>query len=270
MGRSRRAAKGTRVTPSILCDLVLKIRRSGRAAGPWEGALVSKTRMIELVKAFDAPAVDAGLTESPQLLAWRGDKGRNWLHLLCGVELTTGADPATSIRTAQVLVGHGLDVSSVAFTEGEWKATPVWFAVSRGRNLALTEWLLKAGADPNYSLWAAGFHDDIEAIRLLLRHGAVVDDRSVDETPFLGAVQWSHFAAAEELLRHGADVNYRDAKGMTALHYMLKKGSDKAHFPALIAAGARGDIPDPAGRTARAIMARKKDPDFRRMAGQLA
>ena len=270
MGCSRGAAKESTASASILSDLMLKYAWPDMGTAAGEGALVSKTRMIELVKAFDALAVEDALAESPELLAWRGDKGRNWLHLLCGVELKPGADAQAAIRTAEVLVARGLGVSSVAFTEGGWKATPVWFTVSRGRNLVLTEWLLKAGADPNYSLWAAAFNDDTTAIDLLVRHGALVDDRSVDETPFLGAIQWSRFRVAEELLKHGADVNFVDAKGMTALHYMLKKGSDKAHFAPLIAAGARGNIPDKTGRTARAIMARKKDPDFRRMAEKLA
>jgi hypothetical protein len=236
------------------------------------GQVVSKTRMIELVKSFDAAAVDAGLTESPQLLAWRGDKGRNWLHLLCGVELKPVQDAAASIETAAVLVRHGFAVSDAAFTEGEWKATPVWFCIARGRNLALAEWLLKQGADPNYSLFAAGWWDDGAGIRLLIRYGAEVDEHHAgeDETPFMGAVKWSRFHAAEELLKHGADVNVQDARGMTALHYMLKKGTDKKHFKALIAAGAKGDLANAEGQTPRQIMSRKKDPDFQRMARLLA
>lgn len=226
--------------------------------------------MIDLVKAFDADAVDAGLAESPELLAWRGERGRNWLHLLCGVELRPGREASASIRTAEVLLRRGVDLQEIAFREEEWLATPVWFCISRGRNLPLAEWLLGQGADPNHALWAAAYNADIPAIRLLIRHGAVVDDPSVAETPFLWAIQNSRFAEAEELLRHGADINARDARGYTALHLMLRKGSEKAHFRALIEAGARGDIPDPEGRTARDILSRKKDPEFRRMAELLA
>jgi hypothetical protein len=56
---------------------------------------------------------------------------------------------------------------------------------------------------------------------------------------------------------------------MTALHYMLKKGSDARHFRMLIQHGARGDISNADGETAAEIMARKRDPAFRRMAAQL-
>jgi ankyrin repeat protein len=179
-----------------------------------------------------------------------------------------GQEP-DSIETARVLLKHGFDMNEHAFTEGTWRATPVWHAIGRGANLALAEFLLKRGADPNHSLWAASFRRDRAAIRLLVRHGAEVDEQLRGSTPFLGAIEWSLFDPAEELLELGADPNFRDAKGMTALHYMLKKGSDKKHFSMLLRHGARGDIPSKNGQTAADIMARKRDPAFREMAEQL-
>ena len=167
--------------------------------------------------------------------------------------------PADSVKTAEVLLRRGLDINQEAFTEGDWKATPLWFAIARGENLTLAEFLLKRGSNPNYCLWAAAFVENIEAIRLLVRHGANVNDPSVvEESPFLGAIKWSHFKSAEELLKLGADVNYQDPKGMTALHYMLKKGSDKKFFAMLIAHGARGDIKNKDGVTAAELMRKKK------------
>ena len=146
-----------------------------------------------------------------------------------------------------MLLAHGLDLDAEAFTEDAWKATPLWFAIARGRNLLLAEYLLERGCDPNYALWAAAFNDDLEAIDLLVGYGAIVDDPSVpDETPFLSAVKVSHFQPAGRLLDHGADVNVQDPKGMTALHYMLKKQSDKAHFEMLVAHGRA--VTSPIGR----------------------
>lgn len=57
---------------------------------------------------------------------------------------------------------------------------------------------------------------------------------------------------------------------MTALHCMLKKGSDPRRFRMLIQDGARRDIPDAEGATAAEIMARKRSPAFRKPAVQLA
>jgi hypothetical protein len=231
--------------------------------------MTSKTRMLALVKDFAWREVAAGLDESPELLAFRGDKGRNWLHICCGSPLTPKRNAADSIRTADVLLERGIDLQQEAFREGDWQATPVWFAIGRGRNLALAEHLLKLGANPNYSLFAASFARDHAAIELLLAHGADIENIAEDESPFLGSVKYSHFAEAELLLKHGADPDHRDSSGMTALHYMLKKGSEAKHFQMFVRHGARGDIPDAGGRTAIDILRRKKDPVFRALAEQL-
>jgi uncharacterized protein len=231
--------------------------------------------MLAMVRSMDSSGVARALKENAELLKYRDAKGRNWLHLCCGVAIDADQRRAAdSIRTAEVLIDGGLSIDREAFREGKWKATPLWFAIARGRNLPLAEYLLKRGSNPNYCLWAAGFNRDIAAIRLLVRHGADVNDSSVDdlaenESPFLGAIKWSHFEAAEELLKLGADVNYQDRKGMTALHYMLKKGSDKRFFPMLIAYGARGDLRNGQGVCAAELMRKKKDADFRELAEQL-
>lgn len=233
--------------------------------------MVSKTKMIELVKAYRADDVARGLDENPDLLKYRDNRGRNFLHICCGVSIRGDRRSAdASVKTAEVLLTRGLGLDDAAFTEeNDWKATPLWFAIARGENLTIGDYLLKRGANPNYCLWAAGFREDIEAIRMLIRAGADVNDPSVNESPLLGAVKWSHFKAATELLKHGADPDYRDRHGMTALHYMLKKSSDKKHFAMFILSGARGDIPNKAGETAAALMRRKRDPDFHAMADQL-
>ena len=174
--------------------------------------------------------------------------------------------PVDSIRTVDVLLSAGIDIDQEAFREQSWKATPLWYAVSRGENRRLAAHLLQKGCDPNHCLWAAAFRDDIATIKLLLDHGAAIDAVAEDETPFLSAVKTSHFRAAEALLERGANVNVQDSRGMTALHYMLKKDSDKRHFRTLLRYGARGDLKNQNGETAAEIMARKRDPDFKVMA----
>lgn len=97
-----------------------------------------------------------------------------------------------------------------------------------------------------------------------MRYGADIEEPSGHgETPFLGAVGWSHFEAAEALLACGADVNAQNDRGMTAAHLMLKKSSDYRHFALLARYGARFDLPDDTGTTAAAIMSRKRDPRFK-------
>ena len=233
--------------------------------------MVSKVNVRDMVRGFRWGELGEALEEKPALLGARDEKGRNWLHLGCATPLDAGKTAEASIRTADLLLERGLGLDDPAFTEGAFRATPLWYAISFGRNLALAEHLLQRGASPHNCLFAAAWNHDRAAIRLLITHGATVDDdSSPGETPLLGAVKWSRLGAAEELLEAGADPNFRDPREMTALHYMLKKGSDKAHFRLFARFGARGDIPDPEGRTAAEIMRRKKDPEFLRIADELA
>ena len=114
-------------------------------------------------------------------------------------------------------------------------------------------------------------NEDRAAIRLLIRHGAEVEDgSSPGSTPLLGAVAWSKFGAAEELLAAGANPDFQDAQGRTALHLMIKKASAPEHFEMFVRAGARGDLADRDGRTAAELLRRKRDPAYRAIAERLA
>ena len=232
---------------------------------------MSKTRLRKLVRDFRAGEVAALLDAKPDLLGVRDERGRNWLHLACMRTLADGRTAADSIGMADLLLARGLGLNDPAFTEGAWQATPLWHAVAHGQNLALADHLLNLGSTPDYCLFAAVWNEDRPAIRLLIAHGATVDDDSTPgETPFLGAIAWSKFGPAEELLEAGADPDARNGKGQTALHLMLKKGSDARHFEILVRHGVRGDIPDADGRTAIDILCRKRDPAFHAIADRLA
>jgi hypothetical protein len=203
--------------------------------------MLSKTAMLPLVKAFDWKAIEAGLNENPDLLKVKDKKGRNWLHLCCGVDVSDrdAAAVLDSIRLADLFLEHGLGINDPGFTEENFKATPLWYAIAFGKNIELAAHLLKLGCDPNYCLWAAAWNNDAAAIRLLIKHGAPLTVVTEDTSPFLAAVKWSRFEAAEELLKHGADPNYQDSKGKTALHYMRKKRSAAEHFEMVLRYGAR-------------------------------
>jgi len=233
--------------------------------------MISKTALTELVKRFAWKDVARGLDDNPKLLAHRDERGRNWLHLCCGVDVRAHKElaPADGVKLASLLLERGIDIDAPAFIEGTWRATPLWYTISRGHNLKLAEFLLKRGCDPNHSLWAAVFKDDLAAIRLLVKYKADVDPDHEEGTPFMGAISWSRFDAAKLLLDFGANVDFVDRKGMTALHYMLGKSSDKKHFRMIVAHGARGDIANAKGVTAAEIMSRKRDPEFREMAAKL-
>src|SRR5262245_56988937 len=140
VGRARWRVRSELVLDELLTARVLRPcaggRRGGKPTRRRGGAMVSKTGMLSLVKAFRWRDVDAGLRGDRHLLEFRDERGRNWLHICCATRVP---EPRVkdSIKTAEVLLAQGLDIDREAFTEGTWKATPLWYAVSRGRNLAL-------------------------------------------------------------------------------------------------------------------------------------
>jgi ankyrin repeat protein len=242
----------------------------GGPACPMGSEAMSKTRLFQSIKSLDREAVaelleaDAELKRVPKLRQMKDERGRNALHFLCSLP---GADKGRerSLELAQYLLGTGFDINEPAFVEGPFEATPLWYAISRGRNLPLAKLLLKKGSTPEYCLWSAAFHDDVKAIDLLIKHGARVDPVAEDETPFLGAIKWSHFAAAEKLLRHGANANFQNSKGMTALHFLLKKNSDKRHVERLLRHGTDPTLKNAEGTSPLDMVAKRRDKTWRDM-----
>jgi hypothetical protein len=233
---------------------------------------ISKAAMLALVKGLRAAEVRAAVAAKSTLLAARDKRGRNWLHLACGVNVAQRKlAQRDSVRTADALLAAGLELESVAFREADgFEATPLWYSVAWGRNLTLAKHLIALGANPRHCLWAAAFNDDPEMVRLLVRSGAPIDGTAENATPLLFAVQWSRFKSAAELLELGANANYRDPKGVTALHCLLKKGADPKHVRMLIEHGASVDARNAAGKSAAEIIARKRDPAYRRLAARFA
>ena len=222
---------------------------------------MSKARLFRAIKALDVDAVTALLDAQPALTRVIDDRRRNPLHFLCSLP----ADPKTSSRSlalARRLLDAGLDVNAPAFIEGAFRATPLWYAISRGQNLPLARFLLKHGSTPENSLWAAAFANNVEAIDLLVRSGASLDPVTEDETPFLGAIKWSRFTAAERLLRHGANVNFQNSKGVTALHMVLKKNSAPTHVEMLLRHGADPTIRSKDGKSPLDLVAKRRDKTY--------
>jgi uncharacterized protein len=219
---------------------------------------MSKTRLFQSIKALHVEAVASLLEADPGLLRVVDERRRNPLHFLCGLP----ASPRTSARSlalARRLLDAGLDVNAAAFAEDAFQATPLWYAISRGQNLPLARLLLERGSTPENCLWAAAFAENGEAIDLLVRSGARVDPVTEDETPFLTAIKWSRFVGAERMLRHGANVNFQNSKGLTALHLVLKKNSDRKHVLMLLRHGADPAIRSRDGKSPLDLVRNRRD-----------
>jgi ankyrin repeat protein len=222
---------------------------------------VSRARLFRSLKALDVDAVAELLAGDPTLLRAVDDRRRTPLHFLCSLPPAAKAGDRAA-RLARHLLDAGADIDAPAFTEGAWHATPLWYAVSRGENIAMARFLLQRGAKPEHCLWAAAFRDNVETIELLVKHGATIDPVAEDETPFLSAVKTSHFAAAERLLRHGADVNFQDSKGLTALHYALRKDSPPKHVEMLMRHGADPSLRAKDGKSPLDLVTRRRDKTY--------
>jgi len=93
-------------------------------------------------------------------------------------------------------------------------------------NIAITEYLLKAGAVPDGApggrispLLRAIEKNHVNIVSLLLRYGSNVDVADKQGRTALMTAAWkNHWHCMNELLRKGADLNKKDCKGRNVLH----------------------------------------------------
>jgi len=222
---------------------------------------MSKTRLIEAVQNLNLEVTRKLLDDNPALLTVTDRQQRNLLHLACSASCTKLNKPETvAARMVNFLLDRGLDIETVVSDSSCDGVPPIWFAVARGRNPTVVKLLLKRGARPT-GLFAAGWYEDIPMLDLLVRAGAIIDE-VVGVTPFLACWCWKKFEAAKFLARKGADVNYQDQKGKTALHYGVEKEFNPALLQWLVKHGASPDLADQQGITPRMKASRKRDKRF--------
>ena len=224
---------------------------------------MSKAAIIEAVKALDLAAARRLLDAKPALLTSTDREGRNLLHLASSVYVDDFRLPSrTQIQFVTFLLERDFEID---LPVGRDKCTPLFFAVARAKNPALVKLLLDRGAKPSNApgggLFAAGWWDDVTSLKLLIGAGAPVDV-VVGVTPFLASWCWRRFAAAKVLALNGADVNYQDAKGRTALHHGVEKEFDPSLLRWLVKHGASPEMADRQGVTARTRASRKRDKRF--------
>jgi ankyrin repeat protein len=226
---------------------------------------MSKTRIIESVNNLDLKTTTTLLDAKPSLLTVKNRQGRNLLHLACSASCAKLKVPETvAVRMVEFLLDRGLDLEEPGLS-GRDPCTPIFFAVAFGRNLAVVKLLVKRGAKaaaaPGGGLFAAGWWGDTEILDLLIRAGAPIDV-VVGVTPFLACWCWRKFGAAKFLALKGADVNYQDRKGKTALHHGVEKEFDPSLLRWLVTHGASPDTTDHDGVSPRLKASRKRDKRF--------
>jgi ankyrin repeat protein len=101
--------------------------------------------------------------------------------------------------------------------EGEFRATPLWYAVARGKNPELVRFLLARGADASPCLWAVVWRDDAALCRELLAARPQLNLRGHGETPLFYAARLRRLKTLALLLAAGADPTIPDWRGRDAV-----------------------------------------------------
>ncbi len=181
----------------------------------------SKTALFDAAKAWDLGEVQALVEVSPQLVQATDPRGRTALHLACAAKPGSGmlGDPhGIETVTALLAAGAGLEVAvPMDEDEEDFRATPLWYAVARGENLPLVQFLLKRGADASYSLWAAVWRDDEVLCRHLLKSQPKLNLRAHGETPIFYAARLQRLKTLDLLIEAGADPTIPDRQGRDAV-----------------------------------------------------
>jgi hypothetical protein len=180
----------------------------------------SKTALFDAARRWDAAAVKALLKAAPALATATDPKGRMALHIACAVPPGPKLGEANGIRTVTALLDAGAPLEAevpMPQEEGDFRATPVWYAASRGENVPLVKFLLKRGADASYSLWTAVWRDNAPLMRALLAARPRLDLRAHGETPVFYAARLRRLKTLDLLIAAGADPGIPDGRGRDAV-----------------------------------------------------
>ena len=126
-----------------------------------------------------------------------------------------------SLSILQLLLEKGMDMNAIheiRENDGIFPATPLWYAYARGKNKLVYTWLLENGAKPDNCMFAIAWQNDAAGAELFRKHGAPITDAKGAHSPFLAALNWGKVRVARWFLENGADVNFADQDGNTALH----------------------------------------------------
>lgn len=140
---------------------------------------LGKDRLSLACALYDVDEIRRRLTADPAAATRQVDGRRPIAHLAFSRFHQCGGDEAAMLSAADALVQAGADINdTIPADDGtDCQLSVLYGALGHGNNMALAEWLLDHGANPNdnESLYHATELGHRGGIRLLLAHGAQVE-----------------------------------------------------------------------------------------------
>lgn len=173
------------------------------------------------------------------------------LHACARWLLDAGADPLQTI-------GNRWPPASLQAPSDTERLSALYGAAGQNHDARLTQMLLQAGADPNdgESLYHSleGTPASRECTRLLLQAGARVEGSNA----LFRVLDLDDVQALRLLLDHGADPNEDNGQGEWGrpLLWAIRRGRSTVHVQALLEAGADPSVRTPQGLSAAALARR--------------
>jgi len=198
--------------------------------------------------------VQGALNESPTLA--KEKSGPQKCEPLLYVCFSRFADPGSPysnglVETARLLLQFGADPNTASHEIPNNPLSCLYAASGLNNNPALTQLLLKAGANPNdnESLYHSTEHPDLATFKLLLKHGANPNNTNA----LKHMLDREDFDGVQLLLAAGADPNELNHQGATALHWAIGRNRSSKTVASLLDAGADINAKRKDGRTAYAL-----------------
>src|SRR5262245_27201490 len=182
--------------------------------------LPSRMALFDAAKSWDVAKVKDIIPAAPALVPARDPRGRMAIHIACAAKAGPEQGEPHGIKTVTALLKAGTPLEAevpMDEDEGDFRATPVWYAYSRGENPALVRFLIGQGADTSWSLWAAVWRDDDAICRAFLKTKPRLNLQAHGETPIFYAARLPPLKTLKLLIAAGAYQRIKDPRGRDAL-----------------------------------------------------
>ena len=212
----------------------------------------------------------AALATNRELVQYTDQIGKTPLHHCAEIDARRfRLNLNDSLDTARALLAAGAEVNAirVIIDDGEeFRASPLWYAVAWGKNYDLARLLLENGAQPDHhAIGSAIWDQDLRMAEMLRARGAQIDHVFRDETPLLRTVRARRLKLLKWMIDHGADINFQDSAGYSALHYAVKGKHTLAQVDELLSYGAQPDLQAKDGNTPAMLAEAKGKPRLARL-----